>query len=551
MGHNVMYPLQELEQWWKLILKLEQEALTDPWCKQFWDCLLWPRMPWVREIMVSLSECKFHTVPEDVKGQLLDFVRGFSTSLPNELIFNHLRDCERASKNQQLSRATRWHRAITSKVAEECDRPQVAVTAVARNLAHGMPKLNQSFFAADMCEFSLGDEAIKHLMGPADWPTPSAANFVNQVLSMRALVQTDGDVAKLQSSWLSVLLVPGTLVAKKTDPNTAGMVLHSSAHGALIWKMTQVNYKGFRYCRMSRKAAAGSRPPMPWHQVLVHDTSEWVACDMVILTPGAAQKEAKKLNLDLKPGIYLLKGQTKPLLEMGALNAFPGVTIPWMRKMCTHLGLTFARGETPKTERQFATALVQHVLPQASEAEVKSILEKRFAPDDSQPMVKSVLMEGNNLDMAKDLFERDEADDAAAYKAKYDKKKSNREAKPAAAAGAAASSSSSSSAAPASQPVQSLGGKVSLRGSKTPEEAKQFLPQVPGARLHRDSVRHYRWQAFYPCPPPCSCSKGWGQHLSERQALVFVLKWVWATHTALTGQQCPWEFAHEADGDDD
>ena len=181
---------------------------------------------------------------------------------------------------------------------------------------------------------------------------------------------------------------------------------------------------------------------------------------------------------------------------------------------------------------------------------MKSILEKRFAPDDSQPMVKSVLMEGNNLDMAKDLFERDEADDAAAYKVKYDKKKSNREAKPAAAAGAAASSSSSS-AAPASQPVQSLGGKVSLRGSNNPEEAKQFLPQVAGARLHRDSVRHYRWQAFYPCPPPCSCSKGWGQHLSERQALAFVLKWVWAPHTALTGQQCPWEFAHEADGDDD
>lgn len=79
----------------------------------------------------------------------------------------------------------------------------------------------------------------------------------------------------------------------------------------------------------------------------------------------------------------------------------------------------------------------------------------------------------------------------------------------------------------------------------TPAALNAYMPQVTGCRIFRETAIYHRWIASYPTArPPRSCSKGWhSTGLSEREALLFVLRWCWARHAEVSGEPCPWDLS--------
>ena len=77
---------------------------------------------------------------------------------------------------------------------------------------------------------------------------------------------------------------------------------------------------------------------------------------------------------------------------------------------------------------------------------------------------------------------------------------------------------------------------------ETPEEVKKYMPPGPLRYISYDNVLHYRWKVDMKIKPdpPRVCSKSWSMTgLSERDALLHVLRWAWQVEHELTCTACP------------
>lgn len=82
---------------------------------------------------------------------------------------------------------------------------------------------------------------------------------------------------------------------------------------------------------------------------------------------------------------------------------------------------------------------------------------------------------------------------------------------------------------------------VDIDGELTGEAARDYIPDVPGCRIVKDTKLHMRWTVPYPrAEPPKSTSKAFGTS-DDRSALFHCLRWVWTVHHECTGQECPFE----------
>jgi hypothetical protein len=65
-----------------------------------------------------------------------------------------------------------------------------------------------------------------------------------------------------------------------------------------------------------------------------------------------------------------------------------------------------------------------------------------------------------------------------------------------------------------------------------------------GASITLETLRYGRWKCEYngKPTPPYTCSKMYGDEsvISQRDALLFVLRWLWDAHTNETGEVCPY-----------
>eukprot|EP00974_Lingulodinium_polyedra_P002627 246365-Lingulodinium_polyedra.AAC.1 len=115
-------------------------------------------------------------------------------------------------------------------------------------------------------------------------------------------------------------------------------------------------------------------------------------------------------------------------------------------------------------------------------------------------------------------------------------------------AGAGASSSSSGArpsrptpkAAPAKHQHKPRALELPPGESWCSADIRPLLPPVAGCTILKDDVLHMRWKVKYPRPePPYSTSRVWNAVTSERDSVLYCLKWAWEAHAQVTQEPCP------------
>lgn len=526
--------LEYLQEVWAALQIMGAEARMDKWVENFLSDLVWPLMPWVRSALVALDEVSFRRLPADLAEEIRSWADGFLSSKSVEDAFNICRDAERDSKSGMLCSRSSWHRVMCSHISSDCDRPappQTAASATAAASAGGHRPIPASCFQGHHGEFSMGEKMLDTITAsPKDWPSHGGPTFPLTGLGTKAMAEAGGDLAVLKAAWKSWLFMPGSLV-RHPDSRETSLVLQSSRLGVFLWRVV------VRPCRDALIVdLAPTGAGAPWLQMTVSDFDRWQAAKIQLLPPAAAKPYLVEMNVDEPTVLPVVTEHSEPLLVFAARQAFMPMTVPFLSKLYSALNVK-APGTRPTTEAPLVRALVRHLLPGLDRGQVEAIVKLRKRAADELEPDSTVLMDAINMGMTKNLFDDDVQKELGDYhKARGLYFGLNEALRPSGAGSGGGSASSSSG--PSSRET------ISLRGSKTPAWARDYLPPgVPGCCITKDTVRHMRWQTTYPtAAPPSHWSKSWGASCSDEQALAFVLRAVWQAHQEATGQACPFDF---------
>lgn len=150
-------------------------------------------------MLVACAESGFQALPPDALAEIQHTFRGMGTMKSIEDNFGHLKDEERQSKAGMLSCHARWHRCITSGIAEDADRKPCPTNV---DKAASAPTLPRSVFSASSCEFSMGPDKLTAIQDdPNSWANPSPASYELTAVATQAalaVVPTRGTRRKNQ-----------------------------------------------------------------------------------------------------------------------------------------------------------------------------------------------------------------------------------------------------------------------------------------------------------------------------------------------------------------
>jgi hypothetical protein len=210
-------------------------------------------------------------------------------------------------------------------------------------------------------------------------------------------------------------------------------------------------------------------------------------------------------------------------------------------------------GGVPSGEEELCTLLVQRVLPELSEEEVRSIVAERkvkkkqafssSVKETDKDVLGEVLPNEEALEVEKEVF-------APKRKAAASSSKEHRAAPSSPRATIATpplfqeggSSGSGGDGAARAEPVRVLRPIVGEAWTST--DARQFLPSRQGVSISVHTARSWQVKYYHRATPgPKSHTRTWTADLPHREALMQVLLWVWARHTEATGQPCPWDLS--------
>lgn len=295
--------------------------------------------------------------------------------------------------------------------------------------------------------------------------------------------------------------------------------------------------------------------------VVVDDPLAWRLAPLEAVGP----MEVKALDFAegsaIPGGIALRAGKFTSPLVASALQAFPGLTVAYMRLLVKELGMEFKRGARPQSEMQFVEALVKEILAGSySEQDIKQAIALRkkhvqmgLVADDSE------LARAANFDLVKDFLDEGDIADAQDMCTKVV------QAKQAAASASSSGSGSASSAAASSSvagsrlaPPAAASGSADVGTKRCPtkrivpeaaeyssKDYKEYIPQVVGCSLSLDTLWHNRWVVTYRNKaPPVSHSVSFGPKTGKtvHDALLECLRWAWTSHYGATGEEAPYEF---------
>eukprot|EP00971_Amphidinium_carterae_P136097 2696796-Amphidinium_carterae.2 len=79
------------------------------------------------------------------------------------------------------------------------------------------------------------------------------------------------------------------------------------------------------------------------------------------------------------------------------------------------------------------------------------------------------------------------------------------------------------------------------RSSYSLEVLRTLIPQIEGCKITVETHWHTRYRGHYARGNPRSTSKCWGEKVSERDAALHVVRWLWSRHHHFTGDQGPYD----------
>lgn len=516
--------LERLKTIWEWLDRAFVHSRTDGFISTVVKELEWTQWDWVMSLLALLSEVDFTTVLPEVAFQVRQFARSLPATHINEDAFGVLQEASRQSPNKQLAPQSQWHRLATSRLAAEYDRPPPIVTEAAKSCAC-TGKIPKTIFNPDSMDFSMTMEQLPKVLEGYTSPSPERAATIPMCLQCCLSLPWAG----VKVAWLSLLMKIGCVVVESSSPKSPFMVLHATRWGCMLWPL-----QGLRSADGTRRLVfvqPVEENRNPWVFRCVSDIEQWTMVDVKVVPP-ACQKESEKSR-----GLIVdLAHRPLPLLKCAARHCFPNMLVAHLKKLMPIAKVeALTGGRRAMTEADICKRLLETILPEESPEGIKHILAKRLSPE----KLTSVLFDEDNLGHVEncvDEFDRQEFEEAKHQHAKAKKKHSTASAPsgaPRAEGGPSASSSGQS------RP------KISLKGSKTPDAARAFIPQVAGCSVREDTVRHMRWSITYTGKPepPFSISRSYGDQsvLSREDALKYCLRVVWQWHADITGAPCPFD----------
>lgn len=381
--------LAEVSTWFAALEKLEKDMHSDGEMMDLHAALVWPSLHWNRVLLVGLAEASFKSVPNWVREKLMSLFRGYGTTKCIEDMFKILRKAESSSnENKDVSKEQRWYSVAQCAVLKDSDRRPLHITPSAiRGARSTAPPA--SIYDPEASPMSLGEDVLKRLAsGAFKSQAPKTSNTT--FLCWMAILKYEGERDTLNILWLSLLAQPGW-VLKHLPTNSYKVVLFSSQSGILLWNLDMFVMEQGRFFRLRRCGGEC------WSFDTLQNLDEWEGLNHKVVAPGECVLLCSSSGLESSgPGLMLQEVGRQSLLEKAARSALVPLLIVHLKKLFHHLGLAKKGTRVPNTEKTLVTALVSHILPKASEAELKSIFDLRFGPEVEDE--QSLLKDPGNLD---------------------------------------------------------------------------------------------------------------------------------------------------------
>lgn len=369
--------LVRLCEWWRLLNKLETEALANVGIKSFLSSIIFPSLVWVREVLVRLAEVEFQSVPESARQQVL----AYGSMLPGtkcvEDSIGHAKGVAMASPAGKVCPSSAWHSIATGGIVKDLGWQEPQVTKAAR--ACSIDRLPACTHRSKDEEFSLGSDVLSELQGEnAAWCNASPARRRLAGSAWRLVVTLEGDWSKMSLAWLGLLVEPGVVLHKENEVG-AFLVFSVTRYGILARKVDFLKVSCGDsvqfFCDPFR--AIGSDEADRFNFIVVHDLARWRALRVRAVPPIEVPQRMREAGAT---GLCLVaEGKGSALLKAAAKTGFRQLTVYFMKSLMQYLGLRFAAGQHPRTEAEVVRALYMHGFPGASEQDIADAMSQRFA----------------------------------------------------------------------------------------------------------------------------------------------------------------------------
>jgi hypothetical protein len=372
---------------WDDLLAAEKFALDNAKTGEFLKSLLWPHSTWAREILIGLRESGFDKPPADIMAEMMDAAHGCTGSKDVEDLFNYLRRLMKSNLHGHMGRPAQWHACVNSNILEEAGKRQVQLKPC--DQVCGRPGVHPSAFRASACEFSLGGDALHTYLGKKTWPSPNPENYSLLPLAHHALHTLAGRLEDLSVLWLSLLLPPMSIIFRGSEllGNTCYWVLASTTHGSLVWHAELHMVGGTSWVKLAAPGAG-----QPWSMLHVTDPFEWYVVHCKSSSPSRVRTgmEGEDIRLGMAGfALEVIDESPVPCLKYCArTECFQRFTVPQLQQLLTLANVTIV-GARPKLEADVVIALVTHLLPDATEEELKKIYALRGKM--KQPVIETII----------------------------------------------------------------------------------------------------------------------------------------------------------------
>ena len=246
-------------------------------------------------------------------------------------------------------------------------------------------------------------------------------------------------------------------------------------------------------------------------------------------------RQVKQSGCDKFELAFNVKGARQELLICVAKAGFKGLTVPWLERLYEELQIP--ERPRPSREAELVKALMKAVVPDASEEQLTEWAQERSKNEEAIPSgLTEEVMEVMEQQAAIDEDDKQEYEKQVVLEKKRTKKKAAEDVAPESAPGLvedpAAAASSSRPLLPNPVPWEA--------DNPTVFQAREWLLEVSGCKIHKDERYFHRWSITYPGGPQRIYTKVWTSSLSPLEALRQLLDKVWQIHFNCIGEMCPY-----------
>lgn len=165
-----------------------------------------------------LYEIDFAEPTKEVLTAVEGFAKSFLSTRIDEDVFNRCRQREHAQSAESISRAGRYHVAVSSDLMQAYGSEPVTVTSRDRGLTSKAPPA-EAYHCLDAGRCSLSGHELAIISDKHAFPhvSPSANKLAGPAWC--CVEKLGGDWGKIKNSWVSLLATPGLMLLDRSADN--------------------------------------------------------------------------------------------------------------------------------------------------------------------------------------------------------------------------------------------------------------------------------------------------------------------------------------------